>query len=353
MKAINKLINKLIGLTDKLLLIYFPKGICIRKRMVIFFLKGLGLSKLSLQQRNLLARMQNDNNKSKEPFKASKMWSEIKSVIEEEMHLRGINDVEDQIYNTVFSQSLPASPRYYRYALWMLYKVVKSKDKYNLLNKIKTQKRPDSKIIYEFDGHKVWWDYLITLDTLYSIEEYYHGLFTNPIVLADLGAGWGRIGYFLKLINPKCSYIAIDLPEPLLLASCRLSQLLPKENIYSYEDVRSYEVITNKLLHEGGIWFCGPQDMEKFQNKSINVLINISSFQEMTSLQVKKYLQIIDMKVEGMVYVQEYWKHARLHRKYNTISDIKKYSFPRKWHKLFLRNTSFSERYFEALFSIN
>ena len=93
--------------------------------------------------------------------------------------------------------------------------------------------------------------------------------------MADLGAGWGRMGYILKNINPKCSYVILDLPEPLLIASIRMSQLFPKLKFGTYEEVRNIIKISKKLLFTKDIWLMGTQDLAKFDAKSIDVFINI------------------------------------------------------------------------------
>ena len=45
---------------------------------------------------------------------------------------------------------------------------------------------------------------------------------TKPLVVLDLGSGWGRMGYILKKLNPSICYIACDLPESLVVSSSYL-----------------------------------------------------------------------------------------------------------------------------------
>ncbi len=66
--------------------------------------------------------------------------------------------------------------------------------------------RPDHR-----EKKNLTWDYLITLDTIINIAEMYPQIVTDPCVIVDLGAGWGRIGYVLTQINDNISYHILDI----------------------------------------------------------------------------------------------------------------------------------------------
>ncbi len=313
--------------------------------MDFFFLHS---SKLIQSQLILLQKMKKDNDKAKAPFRPTPMWKEIGRQIEKEFHKIGIEIAEQQIYNTMFSQSLPSNKRYFRYALWMLYKIVKKKDKFELLKKVPSTIGIDSGLAYEFEGIVVNWDLLISIDNLYSIYEIDKRIFTKPLIFVDLGSGWGRLGYVLKSINKKCVYIALDLPEALLICITRLSKLFSKQKILSYEKLQTQRSWTKDQLLSYDLAFGGPQDLERCMNKSIDVLVNIGSFQEMTQPQVNAYLKLINRKLKGVFYTSQYWQPPRIAKKYDAIEGYNSYRFPVTWKRKYLRNISYSERYFET-----
>lgn len=310
-------------------------------------------SKLTLKQEVLLKLMKDDNFNSKSPFKPTAYWERISMAFDKRLKLEGIQIPEEQYFNTQFSQSNFSKITYYRYALWMLFLSIKKRGGQKLLKKIKPSVDDSSAYVFEFEGVRVTWDILISLDSLLSIQEVYKDIFTKKVIVADLGAGWGRIGYALKQINPKCSYIAIDLPEPLLISSERLPQLLPNEEVFDYKYIKELTSIGINQLKKGGLWFCGTQDINKFEDGSIDIFINVASFQEMTKTQVNSYLKIIDKKVKGIFYSQQYWQNKELKKNYNVVGEINEYNYPKNWKKRFLRNSTFSERYFEAAFLID
>ena len=68
--------------------------------------------------------------------------------------------------------------------------------------------------------------------------------------------------------------------------------------------------------------------------------------------QVTAYFALIDKKVGGTFYTQQYWKETGLKSRYGVTGGLEEYPFGPNWQRHYLRNTTFSERYFEAAFSI-
>lgn len=318
-----------------------------------FAYRCVGKSKLSKEQRNTLELMHQDNSISGSPFVASALWQAISRQFDHLFRLEGINHVESQFYNNLFSQPDPTSPRNYRYALWMLYCHVRQRDKWNFLKCLSATASHDSETVIVFEGKAVSWDLLISLNTLYSIAEIDGRIFTEPIVVADLGAGWGRLAYVLKKINPACTCLIFDLPEPLLISMSYLPQLLPGEGCHFYEETREMSSISRKdIMQKSGIWFCGTQDLPRFENKAIDVFINVASFQEMTKQQISSYFEIIDAKVNGLLYLQQYWKYPAYKDKFNLVSGYEDYPFLPHWKEICKRDITFSDLYFEAIFAV-
>jgi putative sugar O-methyltransferase len=193
---------------------------------------------------------------------------------------------------------------------------------------------------------------LVSIDTLYSISEVKESVLTDPVVVVDLGAGWGRLGYVFKLANPNCTYVICDLPEALMVSSSYLPSLLPQETVYSYAENRKVREFSRSMLLEPAIRFCGAHHFGNFQEKSIDILINVSSFQEMTQLQVDQYFEVIDQKVHGTFYTQQLWDSQTHNNMRDVISGFGSYPFRAHWSRHYARNTSWSDLYFEAAYSV-
>lgn len=48
--------------------------------------------------------------------------------------------------------------------------------------------------------------------------------------------------------------------------------------------------------------FCGTQDLLRFENGALAILISVASFQEVTRAKVSAYLDLIDAEVRGVFY---------------------------------------------------
>lgn len=307
----------------------------------------LGRTRLSHEQMKLLKAMREANKSSCSPFRPSDIWTQISKRFDDWFWWEGIGDVEANRINNFFSSPRPGEYKLLRYACWMYYQLLRGRDEHRLLSKIPATVNPASGLSFEFDGHLVSWDQLISIDTLYSIAEAAPSVLSEPVVVLDLGAGWGRMGYAIKRANPLCTYVLCDLPEALLVSSTYLPRLLPSEKVHTFLDTRSGH-IDERLLRGGGLIFLGTHDITRLSDKVIDVFINVASFQEMTPIQVNEYFEFIDKKVKGMFFCQQL-KSAQTHSyELGEIAGFEQYPFRSAWKRVYLRNSTFSDLYFET-----
>ena len=102
------------------------------------------------------------------------------------------------------------------------------------------------------------------------------------------------MGYYLNKLNDKITYIAVDLPAPLITAQSYLQKILPDVKIYKYSQNRYTTFSKQYLQINPGMYFLGTQDLLKFDDKSVDLVMNINSFQEMEKKQVEEYFNIIE-----------------------------------------------------------
>ena len=83
-------------------------------------------------------------------------------------------------------------------------------------------------------------------------------------------------------VNPRVTYVCADLPETLIISQSYLPTTL--DNVTS----RAYRENLKRIdLSEPGLRFIGSHDLPRIPEKSIDVFINIASFQEMKNDQVE------------------------------------------------------------------
>jgi hypothetical protein len=119
------------------------------------------------------------------------------------------------------------------------------------------------------------------------------------------------LAHHLSNILRNATYVIVDLPETLLFSASYLSLLNPDKKIYIYDRsdfsefigsaaARSYDfiLIPNFLLHSLTDW-------------QFELVINIISFQEMTTQQVDEYLKFINETCTGILYSLNIESHMK------------------------------------------
>lgn len=117
-------------------------------------------------------------------------------------------------------------------------------------------------------------------------------------VIAEIGAGYGGLAYYLKKFSQSCCYINFDLPENLLISSYYLSIIYPELKTHYYtgeEDLRDliaeFDIVL--LPH-----FCLPQ----LPDLSIDCFINTISLSEMSFETINEYLEQIQRTTKRYFY---------------------------------------------------
>jgi len=106
-------------------------------------------------------------------------------------------------------------------------------------------------------------------------------------VLAEIGGGWGDVGFF-ALQFPGVHYLDIDLPEILLLASYWLCSTLPGRKMALYGEQDSKTVLNNIEKYDAVLFpnFCFPG----LPSDSVDVFLNTHSLSEMRPETIQEYL---------------------------------------------------------------
>jgi len=325
---------------------------------LLIALKKVG-NMINSEQRNLLNEMILDLNNSKiSEYKPSSVcWENLSNQFEIFFNEIGINNVQNQIrYNNLFSfiHNIPGLS--FQSAVWSYYSYLKLKDKHNILNLTTALPSGNSDLDYnpseKIDGRPkdresklINWDYLISLDTIMTILECNPDLLNKPVTICEVGAGWGRVGYYLTQINNKISYNIFDIPHTLLISSDYLYNNVKHIKVFKYLETKQNNFTTKKLLLQNpGINFYTPNKLEDFEDKCFDLFINIASFQEMNIEQVTNYYKKINQLSDNFYNQQRY---KDLDMEYN------KYPLYDNWKKVFDKDINFHPLWFEQYFKIS
>ena len=301
---------------------------------------------LSPQQQELLAQMREDNRRAGAPFVTTAFWDDETARFEKLFEAAGINGVENEYFNTRFSGLQPDDSKLYRWFLWMYYCAVSKRDVMGLLDRIPvTLAPPEGAAMVHYKsgapvpvsrlesmhGKPVSPDLLFSVDDFYNLCELDPRVATDEIVVADLGAGWGRLGFVLMQANPRAHYVVLDIPETLLIASEHLPHLMKQCSVGHYAQARSLAQFDRATLFGKQLWLLGCHDLPRFAEGSIDVAVNVASFQEMSPDQANAYIDLFDhAALGGSVYLRNAWIGA--------MSGYRDLRIPGSWEPRFERD---------------
>ncbi|MBK65676.1 MAG: hypothetical protein CL769_01785 [Chloroflexi bacterium] len=191
----------------------------------------------------------------------------------------------------------------YQYRSHHTYNSYKYKSKLELLNSLTTADLivPEPKNLggfgYEFDGKLFNKDTLKYYECAIALEksgilDYLKNL--NDPVVCEIGAGWGGFTYYLSKLVDNLKFIIVDLPETLMFSYIYLSDLFPGKNVRLF----NYETSS---LNDCDFLLIPNTEFNNYK-ESFDATINICSFQEMSSGQVKSYIEKVYNQKSNYIY---------------------------------------------------
>jgi putative sugar O-methyltransferase len=235
----------------------------------------------------------------------------------------------------------------YKVYVAMLGNLVASQDPWRLFQLVEepTQGNP-----FAVRRHDRW----ISQDLCNSIHEFYCGWDcdawgSRPAAVAEIGAGYGRLGHVFLTALPQASYCIIDLPPALFLAQEYLSRLFPQETIFRYRPFSSFAEVRDEF-EASRIRFLMAHQIELLPDKFIDLMINISSLHEMTREQICGYYQQIDRLCRGRFYTKQ-WIRSRA-RENEFVIRQDEYPVPAAWTLLRQRRHPIQRWFYDELYEI-
>ena len=107
-------------------------------------------------------------------------------------------------------------------------------------------------------------------------------------IVVEIGGGWGGFAYQLKTLFPEITYVIIDLPQAFLFSAVYLQTLFPAAKTFIHGDQPATSWIDDPKAND--FIFLPHYLIENLKLDDIFLVINMVSFQEMTSAQVENYV---------------------------------------------------------------
>lgn len=111
---------------------------------------------------------------------------------------------------------------------------------------------------------------------------------SRPVV-AELGAGYGKLAYLILRNFPEFCFIDFDLPETLSVASYYLMKTFPHKRVLLYGEAQ-YDFWSHDKYD---LVFMPPWEIEKIGQSTVDLFLNKNSLGEMNSKAVENYVSCI------------------------------------------------------------
>lgn len=239
----------------------------------------------------------------------------------------------------------PVTAAIYKIYVAMLADFVADSDTLGLLNKITEPEIGNPFVINHRGRH-------ISQDLCNSIHEFYNSTAacdpSKPgFRIAELGAGYGRLGQVYLSVLPNASYCVIDIPPALYVAQRYLTEVFPDQPAFNFREFDSYKEIRTEF-ESSRIRFLAAHQIELLPPDQFDLFVNISSLHEMTRGQVANYLKQIDRLCRGNFYSKQ-WCVSNAKVNGFTLKESE-YPIPDNWQEVFHRRHPIQRMFFEALY---
>ena len=197
----------------------------------------------------------------------------------------------------------------------------------------------------------------ISQDLSNSVHEFYSstsrtGLDNSarPFHVAELGAGYGRLGFVFLNACPNCTYTVIDIPPALFVAQNYLQQVFPEKRVFRFRAFSSYEEIKAEF-EASQIRIVAAHQIRSLPDQSVDLFLNISSLHEMTREQIGHYFLQISRLTRLYFYTKQ-WKKSRTGDLNGFRIGENEYPVPSTWHTVYHQTHPLHRWFFHALYQL-
>ena len=163
--------------------------------------------------------------------------------------------------------------------------------------------------------------------------------------IAEVGAGYGRLGYVLMKAVP-CQYVVFDIPPGLYVSQWYLGETFPDKRIFRFRHFDRFEDIVDELS-QADMAFFSPNQIEMFPDGYFDITANISSLHELRPDQIDNLLKQIYRITRRYVYLKQYKEYINPYDGLRLLEDS--YALAPGWKYRYYRDDGVDSRFFETL----
>jgi putative sugar O-methyltransferase len=170
----------------------------------------------------------------------------------------------------------------------------------------------------------------------------------KPIVIAELGAGHGRLAHMFSM-STRCKYMIFDITPALLVSQWYITSLFPDEKIFRFRHFDHFDEVAEELSECRFAFFSSSQ-LEKFPQKYFDLFINVCSLMEMRMDTINYFFREIDRVTRGYFYTKQWLMQKN--REDNVVIERDDYPVPQTWKRKMEGIDPINQRLFEEVWEI-
>lgn len=217
----------------------------------------------------------------------------------------------------------PGAAQIYKAYVSTLWEYSKRQDQLGILDKVEEPSLGAPIPIY--DG-----DTLISQDLALSALEINrvakHADFYKIKTVLEIGGGYGRWAYVFKKLLPDVEYHIVDIPPTLAISELYLTTLFGNDNLH----------------------FHLPAALGSLPSKHFDLVVNVSSFDEMNESQAHAYLRAFAEKGRGTAYIKGHGVRKRSTGRRGVLE----LDYPTEWRELYRGGDPLQATFNEMVFRL-
>jgi putative sugar O-methyltransferase len=236
------------------------------------------------------------------------------------------------------------SRTFYRLFVALLWDQAKREDPLGLLDRIEEPEVGDPLRIH-------YRDRLVTQDLANSVREanrlvaHLPAGSTGRRVVAELGAGYGRLGFVLvQALSMR--YWVFDIPPALFISEWYLRHVFPGRRIFTFRPFENFDTVRAEV-EAADIAFFTANQIALLPDASVDAFVNISSLHEMRQPQIDHYLQQMARAARHVIYLKQWIEFKNLAD--HVVITRASYRFPADWRIVHDAADSVQDRFFELV----
>jgi len=123
-------------------------------------------------------------------------------------------------------------------------------------------------------------------------------------VVAELGAGYGRLAYVF-LAASSCRYLIFDVPPALYVSERYLAAALPEKRVFRFRSFARFGEIEAELK-SADVAFFTPNQLALFPPGYFDVFVSISALHEMRRDQIEHFLRMMSTTTTRRIYLKNW-----------------------------------------------